>query len=54
MEVTIEIIDTWITAEIPDPTKDPLGYILVSEDIMHGPCGEKKLGLSMYEKGKML
>jgi hypothetical protein len=52
--VTTEIIDTWITAEIPGPRKDSLGYILVFEHMMHGPCGEKKLGLPMYEKEGML
>jgi len=40
-EITTEIIDSWISAEIPNPTIDPLGYILVSEHMMHGPCGEK-------------
>jgi hypothetical protein len=29
-----------ITAEIPDPETDPLGYILVSEHMIYGPCGE--------------
>jgi hypothetical protein len=29
-----------ITTEIPDPETDPLGYILVSEHMIHGPCGE--------------
>jgi len=53
-EITTDTINTWISAEIPDPIKDPLGYILVSEHMMHGPCGEKKLELPMYEKRKML
>ena len=38
-EVTAEVIDTYVSAEIPDPVQDPLGYILVSEFMMHGPCG---------------
>ena len=40
-EVTTETIDAWITAEIP------LGYILVSEDIMHGAMDHvaKKTGI---------
>jgi len=41
-EITPEIIDLWVSAEIPNPSEDPLGYILVSEHMMHGPCGEKK------------
>ncbi|KAG2596891.1 hypothetical protein PVAP13_5KG209907 [Panicum virgatum] len=40
-EITSDTINTWISAKIPDPIKDPLGYILVSEHMMHGPCGEK-------------
>ncbi|KAM0887151.1 hypothetical protein ACQ4PT_029235 [Festuca glaucescens] len=37
---TIETIDGFICAEIPDRVLDPLGYVLVSEFMMHGPCGE--------------
>jgi hypothetical protein len=37
---TIQKIDDLICAEIPDPVLDPLGYVLVSEFMMHGPCGE--------------
>lgn len=33
------MIDSFITAEIPDPETDPLGYALVAERIVHGPCG---------------
>ncbi|WVZ93280.1 hypothetical protein U9M48_039275 [Paspalum notatum var. saurae] len=40
-EITSETIDFWISAEIPDPTIDPLGYVLVAEHMMHGPCGDK-------------
>ena len=39
-EVTAALIDSFISAEIPDPVEDPLGYILVSEFMMHGPCGK--------------
>jgi len=45
-EVTTETIDAWTTAEIP------LGYILVSEDIMHGPCGEKNWDCPCMKKGR--
>jgi hypothetical protein len=51
-QVTTEIIDTWITAEIPDPRKDPLDYILVSEHMMHGPCGEKNWDCPCMKKGR--
>lgn len=33
------MIDSNICAEIPDPRVDPLGYALVAEHMMHGPCG---------------
>ncbi|KAM0832333.1 hypothetical protein ACQ4PT_064970 [Festuca glaucescens] len=39
-EVTPALIDSFISAEIPDPVEDPLGYALVDEFMMHGPCGE--------------
>jgi hypothetical protein len=38
-EMTPEIIDKWISAEILDPIQDPLGFILISEHMLHGPCG---------------
>ncbi|KAM0839241.1 hypothetical protein ACQ4PT_060443 [Festuca glaucescens] len=39
-EVTPAVIDSFISAEIPDPVEDPLGYALVAKFMMHGPCGE--------------
>ncbi|KAM0874166.1 hypothetical protein ACQ4PT_037639 [Festuca glaucescens] len=39
-EVTPALIDSFISAEIPGPVEDPLGYALVAEFMMHGPCGE--------------
>jgi len=51
-EITTEIIDSWISAEIPNPTIDPLGYILVSEHMMHGPCGEKNWNCPCMKKGR--
>jgi hypothetical protein len=35
---SVESIDSLITTEIPDPEIDPLGYILVAEHMIHGPC----------------
>jgi hypothetical protein len=37
---TPAIIDSYISAEIPDYTEDPLGYALVEEFMVHGPCGK--------------
>jgi hypothetical protein len=36
---TAEFINSFITAEIPDPANDPLGYALLAEHMVHGPCG---------------
>jgi hypothetical protein len=32
-------IDKLISAQLPDPTVDPIGYEVVSTFMMHGPCG---------------
>ncbi|KAM0915483.1 hypothetical protein ACQ4PT_010818 [Festuca glaucescens] len=37
---TPSTIDSFISAEIPDYATDPLGYALVEEFMVHGPCGE--------------
>ncbi|KAL4579076.1 hypothetical protein LXL04_015211 [Taraxacum kok-saghyz] len=34
-----EDIDKYISAELPNPTTDPDGYRVVSEMMVHGPCG---------------
>ena len=33
-------IDSIISAEIPDRVSDSVGYSLVDEFMVHGPCGE--------------
>ena len=53
-EVTSDTIDSWISAEIPDPTIDPLGYVLVAEHMMHGPCGDKNWNCPCMKKRQML
>jgi hypothetical protein len=40
---TPTLIDSVITAEIPDPQQDPLGYTLVAEHMIHGPCGPNNM-----------
>lgn len=32
-------VDKYISAELPDPENDPLGFSLVQEFMIHGPCG---------------
>ncbi|GJS36786.1 DNA helicase [Tanacetum coccineum] len=39
-------IDEYISAEIPDPVQDPIGYKLVTGLMMHGPCGFANLDAS--------
>ncbi|GKE84971.1 hypothetical protein Tco_1558713, partial [Tanacetum coccineum] len=32
--------DDIISAELPSPTDDPVGYKVVTEYMLHGPCGK--------------
>ena len=50
--INAEVINSWISAEIPDPKDDPLGYVLVSEHMLHGPCGDKNEKCPYMKKGK--
>jgi len=51
-EITPEIVDKWTSAEIPDPREDPLGYVLIAEHMLHGPCGDKNKNCPCMKKGK--
>lgn len=42
-DITCEVIDRFISAEIPDPKTDPLGFALIAEHMIHGPCGDNIL-----------
>jgi hypothetical protein len=37
---TPKLIDSIITAEIPNPETNALGYVLIIEHMVHGPCGD--------------
>ncbi|KAJ1266692.1 hypothetical protein BS78_08G171500 [Paspalum vaginatum] len=49
---TPDFIDRFISAEIPDPNEDPLGYSLVAEHMMHGPCGAAFPRCPCMKKGR--
>ncbi|XP_076938850.1 uncharacterized protein LOC143607202 [Bidens hawaiensis] len=43
---TVDHIDPFILAEIPDKNEDPELYSLVSDHMMHGPCGYDNMNCS--------
>jgi hypothetical protein len=51
-EPTPEFIDSFISAQIPDPSVDPLAYALVAEHMVHGQCGVYNLKSSCIKNGK--
>jgi hypothetical protein len=52
LEPTPEFIDPFISAEIPDPSSHPLGYALVAEHMVHGPCGRYNPKCSCMKNGR--
>ncbi|GJY61331.1 DNA helicase [Tanacetum coccineum] len=44
-------IDNYIFAEIPDPAYDPTRYKVVTELMMHGPCGVANPGAACTKNG---
>ncbi|GJX41745.1 hypothetical protein Tco_0256735 [Tanacetum coccineum] len=44
-------IDEYNSAELPDPVKDPRGYKVVSELMLHGPCGAANLSAPCTQNG---
>ncbi|PWA72010.1 DNA helicase [Artemisia annua] len=42
-------VDQYISAELPDPQGDPRAYKIVSEMMMHGPCGKANLSAPCME-----
>jgi hypothetical protein len=49
---TTELIDSFISVEIPDPATDPLAYALVVEHMVHGACGKLNLNPPRMKGGK--
>jgi hypothetical protein len=46
------MIDTFISAQLPDPTTDPIGYEVVSSFMVHGPCGRQVSYSPCMSEGK--
>lgn len=49
---TPQLIDSYISAEIPDPNDDPLGYALIAEHMIHGPCGRDNPNSPCMKNGR--
>jgi hypothetical protein len=49
---TLELIDSFISAEILDHVTDPLAYALVAEHMVHGPCGKLNPNSPCMKDGK--
>jgi hypothetical protein len=47
-----EKIDSYISAQLPDPKVDPIGYDAVSSFMVHGPCGPLNPGSICMSEGK--
>ncbi|CAN0900844.1 ATP-dependent DNA helicase PIF1 [Linum grandiflorum] len=45
-------VDKIISAELPDPLIDPIGYEAVTKFMLHGPCGEARLTSPCMKDGK--
>jgi hypothetical protein len=39
----VAMVDTFISAQLPDPTTDPIGYDVVSSFMVHGPCRPQQM-----------
>lgn len=50
-EFSATAVDSLICAEIPDVFSDPLGYALVDEFMIHGPCGDKNKSCVCMKNG---
>jgi hypothetical protein len=46
------MIDTFISAQLPDHTIDPIGYDAVSSFMIHGPCGTLRTYSPCMSEGK--
>ena len=51
-EPSAAFVDQFISVELPDPSEDPLGFVLVQEFMMLGPCGELNPNCPCMKDGK--
>ncbi|XP_013745491.2 uncharacterized protein LOC106448109 [Brassica napus] len=51
-EATAEVIDKYISAELPDKETDKEGFELVERHMIHGPCGNQRPLSPCMEKGE--
>jgi len=49
---TSSYVDSFVTAEIPNPKEDPLAYALVAEHMVHGPCGRSNMNCPCMKNSK--
>ncbi|GJY62727.1 DNA helicase [Tanacetum coccineum] len=47
-----EDVDRLISAELPDPQTDPEGYKVISEMMIHGPCGAANMSATCMQGNK--
>ena len=50
---TSSYVDSFVTAEIPNPKEDPLAYALVAEHMVHGPCGRSNMNCPCMKKASV-
>ncbi|XP_048605186.1 uncharacterized protein LOC106367134 [Brassica napus] len=51
-EATAEVIDKYISAELPNKETDKEGFELVERHMIHGPCGKQRRLSPCMEKGE--